>query len=649
MYGRYLLNEGRYAEAYPYLEAAARGEDAESRHALRTCAALWAAELMADAKANLVAGKNVRTLPLLLKARDLDRTVEAVDLVREVDATLRAIDDGRESLELLRRQERWSEAMALAVELLRLAPHEGEFYARWREARERYRAEVEHRAAEYLEAGMSAEAAATLEDGDKLLALAALPSCENPEYVPRVSFPHRYRKSLPWLDGEAAGADGGDASLRETVVRAVDTDRALAAFRDAISAERLSDAANALAAAEHVAPQAADYSPRLRQAGSRLDAAAARTLDTAFLSGDLRRALTLFRDARQIPIAAETRALSEEKIRNLLAQRLKQCLADNMTANALLLLGSARAVFPDLWPDVERKARFAFQASMPVIVVKGEGADEMRAWLKDAHLPLGDGRPLLLVEAEKPELIFQEAPTSLGVEAKEVPTDLTRYPHPEREGLLAELARLHAAAAVPPESDDPWEVEHRRRTAAFWHGRYLQLEDQLDRLPAHSYRFEWQMTHVNIVYHQLHAEYDVKLAFSPPSAPGASAPETVTVRRSYTAKAPPGIDPYTRGYFPPKDTIKTELGNLLVHKVQAMARTRFDAALGDVVKEAVTRAGEGDGDGAVEMLARVYVTRGEGLAAFREAEALLTHAWGRSQTATLLVAPSDGLAEKPVK
>ncbi len=43
MYGRYLLNEGRYAEAYPYLEAAARDDDAESRHAFRSCAALWAA------------------------------------------------------------------------------------------------------------------------------------------------------------------------------------------------------------------------------------------------------------------------------------------------------------------------------------------------------------------------------------------------------------------------------------------------------------------------------------------------------------------------------------------------------------------------------------------------------------------------------
>ncbi len=651
MYGRYLLDEGRYAEAYPYLETAAARGDAAACEARSACASRWSAQLRIEACAALAAGKDTEALALLVRAYDLAPTPETTGLLCATDDRLRTIDDGMAGLVRLLADEDWPEALGLGIALLRTAPHDGRLHALCLEARERNRAGAARRAAESLDAGLAEEAASALGDNDALYARLVLPAPDDPEYVMRISFPHWYRRGLPWERECAAPPSLEEAQLRETVARAVDTERLLARFGGALAEQRLLDAAAALSTARRIAPHAADFPLRVRQARERLDAAADQALDAAFLSGDIRRALTLFCETHLGPIqvAEERRAQFETRLRNLLAQKLKQHLTENMAANALLLLGSARAVFPDMWADSERKARVSFLAGSPAITVEGEGAAEITAWLRDAHLPLGDGHAVLKVEAGMPELALAESPPSVGIEEKEVPTDLERRPHPAHAGLLAEIALAGTAAAAAVEPEDPWERDARQRKAAFFNDRRQQLARQLECLPAYSYHFEWKKVHVSVVYHQVKAELRVRLALCPAFGAAEAPVETLAVSRSYTAQAPPGIDPYSRGYFPSKDAMKAELGTLLSRKARELIQARFDAALKGMVKEAVKRAGEGDGEGAVEMLAHVYVTQGEGLTAYKDAEALLAHTWGRAQVESLLAAPADGLAEKPVK
>mgnify|MGYP002681945593 CR=1 FL=1 len=364
--------------------------------------------------------------------------------------------------------------------------------------------------------------------------------------------------------------------------------------------------------------------------------------------GDFRRALTLFRETHfgPIPVAEERRAQFEARLRNLLAQKLKQHLGDNMAANALLLLSAARTVFPELWADSERKARFHFLARSPVIAVAGEGAEEITVWLREARLPLGDGQAVLKVDATRPELLLTESPPSVGIEEKLVPAELERRPHPARGAILAEIA---LAGMAPPEPGDPWERDFLRRRSAFFHERRRELARQLEALPEHAYHFGWQKARVSVVHHQVKAELRVALALGPAFGNADGPPETLAVSRSYTAQAPPGVDPYSRGYFPSKNAMRAELGALLGRKARELVLARFDAALKDMVKTAVRQAGEGDGEGAVELLAHVYAARGEGLTAGKEAEALLARAWGRANVEFLLAAPAGAFAEKPVK
>ena len=650
-YGRYLLDAGRYAEAYPHLQTAASRGDAAAREARDACAARWSAQLLAEARAALAAGRDAAALPLLVNAYDLVAAPETAALLRTTDNRLRAMEDGTAEIERLLADENWPEALGLGIALLRAAPHDGRLHALCREARDRSREHAARHAAESLDAGLAAEAASAIRDADALCALLPLPAPDDPEYTMRIAFPHRYRRALPWEGDGAAPFSPEDALLRETAAQATDTERLLAEFDRALAEQRLLDAAAALSAAERVAPPAADFRFRVRQARGRLDAAADQALDAAFLSGDIRRALALFGETHlgPIPVAEERRAQFEARLSNLLSQKLKQHLTDNMAANALLLLSSARAVFPEMWTDSERKARFSFLARSPAIAVAGEGAEEIAAWLRDARLPLGDGQAVLKVDATRPELVLAESPPSVGIEEKEVPAELRRRPHPARDGLLAEIALAGTACAAAPEPGDPWEREVLRRRTAFLDERRRELARQLESLPAHAYHFEWKKAQVSVVYHQVRADLGVTLAFCPAFGSADIPPETLAVSRSYTAQAPPGVDPYSRGYFPSRDAMRTELGALLSRKARDLIVARFDAALKDMVTEALRRAGDGDGEGAVEMLAHVYVTRGEGLTACKDAETLLARTWGRAQVESLLAAPAGGLAEKPVK
>jgi len=647
-YGRYLLDAGRYAEAYPHLEAAAARGGAAARAARDACAARWSAQLLAEARAALAAGRDAAALPLLVKAYDLAASPATIALLDAADSRLRAAEDGAAEIERLLSEENWRKALEVGLPFLAAAPHDGRLHALCREARERGREDARRRAAKLLDAGLGAEAAAVTRESDALDASLPLPQPEDPEYAARLEFPQWYGAALPWERAVDAPVPLEEALLRETTAKALETERLLARFGGALAEQRLLEAAAALAAAERAAPDAGDFRFRVRQARERLDAAADQALDATFLSGDFRRALTLFRETHfgPIPVAEERRAQFEARLRNLLAQKLKQHLGDNMAANALLLLSAARTVFPELWADSERKARFHFLARSPVIAVAGEGAEEITVWLREARLPLGDGQAVLKVDATRPELLLTESPPSVGIEEKLVPAELERRPHPARGAILAEIA---LAGMAPPEPGDPWERDFLRRRSAFFHERRRELARQLEALPEHAYHFGWQKARVSVVHHQVKAELRVALALGPAFGNADGPPETLAVSRSYTAQAPPGVDPYSRGYFPSKNAMRAELGALLGRKARELVLARFDAALKDMVKTAVRQAGEGDGEGAVELLAHVYAARGEGLTAGKEAEALLARAWGRANVEFLLAAPAGAFAEKPVK
>jgi tetratricopeptide (TPR) repeat protein len=616
-YGRYLLEAARYEEAYPYLkEAAELANNEEARRALVRCGAAWADQLAAEAEALRRCGRTDKAFELLRTAAELCPAPRIVDPLVSLEERLRVLAEGKEELTALLAAARWKDAVVLAERLrTTVAPYDAELYLAARRACEKYGA------------ACAARARALAAAGDFRAAGEALP-------VPG------FCAIGPVPPGAATRPGPRERDgLAERIDRALAQDRLLASAGAALEKGRLDEAFRLYERARRDGPDDPHLLLRLRLVRQRLEAASAEAVNTALLSGDIRNSFAVLGQIRAGSAYLPPPALAryETRLHEQLRHEIAGHLANGRAGNALLLMGTAREVFPAIDFSLEFRARRAFDRSVPRLRILDRGGDDTLDWtcLGPYALPAAaEGDAAVTVSLGEPVFTIVESPPAFGFELREVADAFRPEPHPERLKLLEELGALRATP--PPHSHgDPWERDMAAHRTVFRSRRLENRERQLARLPHRTHCFAWRRVRTKIAYRQLKAELARPVTASVPGEPEPVA-ETITASRSYQAKLPPDEDPFVAGAFPSPDQLRRELETAFRAKAVLRMRALFDRALTAELRRGVRLAGQGKADHAIALLCRVCAVRGQGLKAPQEAEQLLGQTWSREAVAYLL-------------
>lgn len=660
-YGTFLLEEGRYADAYGYLkDAHDLYSTQDTLSALTQCRRRWSRVLFDQARLKHDATLYQQAYALIVQANDLWPTTANTDFLVTLEDRERRRFQAEMTLARCRENKTWPQAFKQFETLLALSPFDPDLIAAFKAGKKAWFAQTLSQVEQHLQQGRIQPAYQALKQAQRIIGIFPAESLQAhamPDLsagLSAVALAKAERLLASLKDDALPGRKAlilNFLSLADATKAAHKTDQLLMACTQAIQADRLTDAYALLKQAGSLRVMLSDLPIRMDQLKQRISRTVETHLQGAFFSDDLTRCIRLLKKIKAggLPLDRDKYPQYAAKIQKRINHTLTSLLTRGLTGNALLLIADARPLFPDRLKRMQQSIEPDFLNTLPGVAITGPGAQEAAQWLRDAQVPLSEKGDLLKIHVDVPGLTMEHLKPSFGVEEKMVPQGLAAKPYPERARLLNALQQTRDMAARAAASGhasagpvNAWERDFSAMEKAFWESRARDIALQVQRTPTVTHAFHWSQEKQTIAYYHLKATLALKVAFQP-AAPEKADPQTLSVERIYAIKSRKILEhPEKAGLFPSKKAILAALKPALRKAFMDRLNGHLKLALKAQLDQAMAFAGMDQTDKAKELLCRIYAACPQESAECRKALTLLSQSY-EGET-LMILSPGSGKA-----